>query len=393
MSVFKDDHLVAKVLGHPRRLKRRNAVKWIAIGCGMALVAVASWMVYSRKYPGMASASANAAPSATSTSKPEPAQPEGPAAPAASKELLSWKPTLPFLDKKHLPPVIEEVRVEAAELNPRYAVRLVEKTEESAGHKPVEAAKNVSGNAAEMFEQAKKIEDSTKGTTEELERARALYQKALESGTLQAAQETHCLTRLNDLTTRLILDPKAHFPEGKAQFHKVEPGEVAERIARKYKVNIGQLKRINHLNDKLIVRVGQTLKLLPGEVLFRVDKEKLTGTLYIDGVYIKRYPIGIGPGNATPKGAYTVENKLIHPDWYYEGKKVPFGDPKNILGTRWMGMANTVYSANGAGLGVHGTSLPETVPGRESKGCVRLRNEDVEELYDFMPQGGKIIID
>ena len=133
--------------------------------------------------------------------------------------------------------------------------------------------------------------------------------------------------------------------------------------------------------------------MLPGECVLKVDREKLIATLYIDSVYIKRYPVGIGPGNSTPKGSFVVENKLINPDWYYDGKKVPYGDPKNILGTRWMGMANTASGATGAGLGVHGTAFPESVPGRESKGCVRMRNEDVEELYDFMPQGGKVVIE
>lgn len=155
---------------------------------------------------------------------------------------------------------------------------------------------------------------------------------------------------------------------------------------------MGQIKRINHLSDKLNVRIGQNLKFLPGDVTYKVDREALTGTLYIDGVFIKRYPVGIGPGTATPKGTFVVENKVMNPDWYYDGKKVPHGDPKNILGTRWMGFANSA-NGNSAGLGVHGTAYPESVPGRESKGCVRMHNDDVEELYDFMPQGGKVIIE
>ncbi|HLX60444.1 MAG TPA: L,D-transpeptidase family protein [Planctomycetota bacterium] len=398
MGVFKDDQLVAKVLGQPHTLKKRNSGKIFLFSFAVALIALTTWLVVTRKFPGLTTASAS------TTAAQNDAPPAHPAQASALKpvaEILAPEPLDATAahkpapsEKKSLPPVIEDFRVEPVELNPRFAVKLIDSAPtEDTGRDKSDAQKNAPSSAADLFEEAKRIEDGAKNNAAQLERARALYQRALESGALQNPQDTHCLMRLNDLTARLILDPKTPCTEPKAEFHKVEQGEVAERIARKYKINIGQLKRINHLNDKLIVRIGQNLKMLPGEVVFRVDREKLTGTLYIDGVFIKRYPIGIGPGNSTPKGTFTVENKVINPDWFYEGKKVPSGDAKNILGSRWMGMANTVYSANGAGLGVHGTSMPESVPGRESKGCVRMHNEDVEELYDFMPQGGKVIIE
>ena len=377
MGVFKDDQIVARVLGKQPQPLKNNGTKLIAIaGCTLAVVVFAAWVVVTRKGAGIANASAVVAPAIEIPSKPE----------TGLRKAASGK---------HLAPVIEEFSVEAVELNPKFSVRLVEPSATPSGKQPADAAKNVdvSIDAGENYEQAKKIEESAKGVPAQLERARSLYQKAIDSGRLPTPLEVNCLAKLNDLTAKTVLDPKFACTEPKAEFHKVESGEVIEKIARKFKVTQGQVKRINHLNDKLNVRVGQNLKMLPGDAVFKVDKEKLIGTLYIDGVYIKRYPVGIGPGNATPKGSYTVENKLINPDWYYEGKKVPYGDAKNILGTRWMGMANTATGANGAGLGVHGTALPDSVPGRESKGCVRMHNEDVEELYDFMPQGGKVVIE
>lgn len=380
MGVFKDDQIVARVLGNqPQPLKKNNSKTIAIVGCAAAVVALAAWAVVARKNAGVVHASAVAAP----VSLVETAAKPGAATPAVAP-------------KKPLAPIIEEFSVEAVELNPKFAVKLLEPhvSVEPAGKNPVEAARNADASidAGDHYEQAKKIEETAKGVPAQLERARALYQKALDSGHLPVPQETNCLARLNELTTKLILDPKCACTEPHAEFHKVESGEVVEKIAKRSKVTQGQIKRLNHLNDKLSVRVGQNLKMLPGEVSLVVNKEKLIGTLYIDGVYIKRYPVGIGPGNATPKGSYIVENKLINPDWYYEGKKVLYGDSKNILGTRWMGMANTAGS-NGAGLGVHGTALPESVPGRESKGCVRMHNEDVEEVYDFMPQGGKVVIE
>lgn len=380
MGVFKDDQIVARVLGkQPQPSKKSNSKTIAIVGCAAAVVALAAWAVVVRKNAGVVNASAVAAPASVVETA---AKPDARAPTAATKQ--------------HLAPVIEEFSVEAVELNPKLSVTRVEPhaSAEPAGKTPVEAARSAEASidAGDHYEQAKKIEESAKGVPAQLERARALYQKALDTGRLPLPQEVNCLTRLNDLTAKLILDPKCACSGPHAEFHKVEPGEVVEKIAKKSKVTQGQIKRINHLNDKLSVRVGQNLKMLPGDVSLVVNTDRLIGTLYIDGVFIKRYPVGIGPGNATPKGSYIVENKLINPDWYYEGKKVPYGDSKNILGTRWMGMANTVGS-NGAGLGVHGTALPESVPGRESKGCVRMHNEDVEEVYDFMPQGGKVVIE
>ena len=47
---------------------------------------------------------------------------------------------------------------------------------------------------------------------------------------------------------------------------------------------------------------------------------------------------------------------------------------------------------NTEGLGIHGTGLPESIPGRTSNGCVRLLNENVEELYGFALIGTKVVI-
>jgi lipoprotein-anchoring transpeptidase ErfK/SrfK len=248
------------------------------------------------------------------------------------------------------------------------------------------------GNAMAALEEGRRTEEKAAGDMPALEQARALYQQAFDANQLDDKHEKDCLARLQDLTQRIILDPKVACASPKAVFHKVEAGDVVERIAKKYKVNQGQIKALNRLTDKLTVREGQVLKMLPGDVVYKVSRSRLTGVLYIDGVFIHYYRVGIGPGNATPQGLYTIDKKLVNPDWYYDGRRVPFGEKENILGTRWMGFATAENGGQGAGLGVHGTAFPESVPGRESKGCVRMHNKDVEELYDLMPQGGKVRI-
>ena len=76
--------------------------------------------------------------------------------------------------------------------------------------------------------------------------------------------------------------------------------------------------------------------------------------------------------------------------WFRPGKDpIPFGDPENPLGTRWMAWNE---DDKGTSLGFHGTTDPEGVGGRVSKGCVRMRNADVELLYDVLPRGAVVAV-
>jgi hypothetical protein len=231
-----------------------------------------------------------------------------------------------------------------------------------------------------------------KGKGDEL--ARYHYQEALLTDCLPLEMENECLKRLTALTASIVFDPRRNHVLGvpKAVFHRVVPGDSLYRIGKQYGVAMGMLCRVNRLDPNGVIEVGRTLKVLTGPVTAHVDRWRLTATLLAGGAFIGRYPICIGPGDQTPAGTFTVRKKLVNPDWYCDGKRLPFGDPRNILGTRWLGFDPEENGGLGAGLGLHGTTLPESVPGRESKGCVRMLNAHVEEVYDFAPVGAKVIV-
>ncbi|MHC5081892.1 MAG: L,D-transpeptidase, partial [Planctomycetota bacterium] len=84
-----------------------------------------------------------------------------------------------------------------------------------------------------------------------------------------------------------------------------------------------------------------------------------------------------------------IANRIIDPPWFWKGEVIPAGDPKNILGTRWMGFKN---KPGLTGFGIHGTTEPESVPGAVSRGCIRMKNPEVEELFRMVPLGSKVII-
>ncbi|MEW6082210.1 MAG: L,D-transpeptidase [Bacillota bacterium] len=99
------------------------------------------------------------------------------------------------------------------------------------------------------------------------------------------------------------------------------------------------------------------------------------------------YPVAIGkPATPTPVGEFTLVTKQVDPWWIPEpgAAPVPPG-PANPLGTRWMGLDLPLY-------GIHGTISPSSIGRAVSKGCVRMRNEDVESLFRRVQVGTEVSI-
>jgi len=116
-----------------------------------------------------------------------------------------------------------------------------------------------------------------------------------------------------------------------------------------------------------------------------VDKSQNILILESDSDVVKTYRVSTGKNNITPVGTFKITSKLIDPAWTHEGKVIPAGDPKNILGTRWLGF-------DVPGYGVHGTTQPQSIGQQATAGCVRMLNQEVEELYDLLPLGTEITI-
>ncbi|MDT3425683.1 hypothetical protein J2Z22_001202 [Paenibacillus forsythiae] len=94
--------------------------------------------------------------------------------------------------------------------------------------------------------------------------------------------------------------------------------------------------------------------------------------LYSDSHLIKKYPIALGkPETPSPVGEYTVINK--YKNW---GKG---------FGTRWIGL-NVPWGT----YGIHGTNRPYSIGHNASHGCIRMLNEDVEDLYEYVRVGTKV---
>jgi lipoprotein-anchoring transpeptidase ErfK/SrfK len=104
--------------------------------------------------------------------------------------------------------------------------------------------------------------------------------------------------------------------------------------------------------------------------------------LYKHGDLVANYEIAVGrSGWETPTGEFTVINKRIDPVWQHPFTKqiVPAG-PDNPLGSRWIG-----FWTDGANqIGLHGTNQEDLIGQAVSHGCVRMREPDIQELFELM---------
>lgn len=124
----------------------------------------------------------------------------------------------------------------------------------------------------------------------------------------------------------------------------------------------------------------------PANVLVDLDARLV---MYRHGEEVVRaWECGIGkPGHETPLGEYTIGVKQEKPAHTTRG--LPYGHPDNPLGSHWLALLrdgkNTSY-------GIHGTSDPDGVGGEVSLGCIRMRNGDVAELFEILPQGAEAVL-
>jgi len=227
------------------------------------------------------------------------------------------------------------------------------------------------------------------------ERIREVYSVALRTAGFGADRD-QLVARLEKLNAYLLW---TRMSTSDSTMYSVMPGDSVERIAvaRGLPRDCARsISRINKLRSDHI-SVGQKLKIIaPLKMEYFVSKQHLKLTVFLNGYFFGEFPVGIGKGGSTPLGEYKLTTKDKNPDWTQtlpDGQKKvwKFGTKENILGTRWMGMEDKP-AVGAIGLGVHGTTQPKTVPGRESAGCVRMLNKDVELLYDFTPSGTKVVI-
>jgi len=135
----------------------------------------------------------------------------------------------------------------------------------------------------------------------------------------------------------------------------------------------------------------------PGTIIINTSERYL---YYVMGDgQARRYGVGVGKEGHAWSGTEKISRKAEWPDWRppaemikrvreKEGRILPVhmaGGPANPLGARALYLGSTLYR-------IHGTNQPWTIGKAVSSGCIRMRNEDVTELYERAKVGAKVIV-
>ncbi len=129
-----------------------------------------------------------------------------------------------------------------------------------------------------------------------------------------------------------------------------------------------------------------------GTIIIDTDKTYLYLTL--GNHKAMRYGIGVGREGFTWSGTERISKMKEWPDWFPPAEMIerqPYlprmmaGGPGNPLGARALYLGHTLYR-------IHGTNQPSTIGKTVSSGCIRLLNEDIEDLYGRVKVGTRVVV-
>jgi L,D-transpeptidase ErfK/SrfK len=205
------------------------------------------------------------------------------------------------------------------------------------------------------------------------------------------------------LARRAAAEPLPVFDRvaGREIVHHVTSGETLGQIAARFGMKLDLAVAINHLGDPNRLHIGQRLLLSNQRIVPTRLRDGLVinaGDLRLywlrDGAVVETFPVGVGRAAwRTPPGHYRIISRRRDPIWHVPPsiqremrergepvKKKVLPGPDNPLGKYWLQLSVPGY-------GIHGTNAPWSVGKYTTHGCIRLRPDDIERLYNEVPNG------
>jgi lipoprotein-anchoring transpeptidase ErfK/SrfK len=132
---------------------------------------------------------------------------------------------------------------------------------------------------------------------------------------------------------------------------------------------------------------------MPGTIVVRTGERRLY--YYIGYGQAIRYPVGVGRAGKQWAGTSYIDAKYIRPDWSppavvradHPGlpNVIPGGSPRNPMGAAAMSLAGGEYA-------IHGTNQPGSIGHFVSYGCIRMYNEDIQDLFGRVNVGTRVVV-
>lgn len=199
--------------------------------------------------------------------------------------------------------------------------------------------------------------------------------------------------QLNGLAQDWLFSRTIYIGDDLCSSYKVQSGELLSQIAAKFKVPYQFLMKINNISNERSLRADQVIKVVHGPFHAILYSSSFTMDLYLQNIYVKTYMVGLGKeGHETPVGLWKAKigGKMIKPTWTDPdtGKTYHADDPDYPLGSGWIALDGIDNRTRGiTGIAIHGTNDESSIGTKSSRGCIRLYNGELIELYDMFEPG------
>lgn len=185
---------------------------------------------------------------------------------------------------------------------------------------------------------------------------------------------------------RVVVQPQATQQAHPARVQQASAGRTVQKRAVRPQINPIYLPQVVNYDGKH--KPGTVVIDTRDNFLYLVEKDGKA----------RRYGVGTGKPGFEWAGTHKVTSKREWPDWRppaemiarekAKGRHLPTfvsGGIENPLGARALYLGSTLYR-------IHGTNQPWTIGAAVSSGCIRMRNEDVVDLYERVPVGATVVV-
>ncbi|MEP3199841.1 MAG: L,D-transpeptidase [Lentilitoribacter sp.] len=191
---------------------------------------------------------------------------------------------------------------------------------------------------------------------------------------------------------------------------RAQAPQAQRQVTRRYAVTPQKPRKYRQASVKPVQKKKATKPQIASQFLPQVvayNSSEKAGTIIIDTqsrfLYLvmgdgkaRRYGVGVGKAGFEWTGSEKITQKKEWPSWRppaemiarekKKGRHLPTfmeGGPQNPLGARALYLGSTLYR-------IHGTNQPWTIGQAVSSGCIRMRNQDVVDLYERARVGAKV---
>lgn len=208
-------------------------------------------------------------------------------------------------------------------------------------------------------------------------------------------------TRVDAVLARVARDVRVKpvnaditYDDGRLRFVRPKPGK--ELDLQEARASLRSAMEAGETSVQVPVRDVQpkvTERSMPRTIVVRVDENKLY--LYDGFDVLRTWSVATAmPGWTTPRGDWNLYRKAVNPTWYNPaldswGANLPAvvpGGPTAPMGTR------ALYITAPGLIRIHGTPADDSIGTYASHGCVRMHNNEIEQLYPMVDLGTRVII-